>query len=359
MSEKSDGMNYAPRARCEPVVEPGEFVFAAMYLDHGHILGMCQCLIDAGAELRWVWDPDPRKLATFREQFPQVRTARSEAEVLGDDGVALVAAAAVPRDRCALGLRVMEAGKDYFTDKSPMTTLDQLAAARAAVERTRRKYMVYYSERLTVEASLFAGQLIEQGAVGRVLQVINLAPHRLNAPSRPEWFWSKQATGGILTDIGSHQVEQYLEFSGAKTVQVASARAANLANPEHPEFEDFGEATLVGDDGSSQYFRVDWFTPDGLRAWGDGRLFVLGTEGYIEVRKYVDVAAGGEGEHVILVDGRGERRFDVAGEVGFPYFGRLIRDCLERTETAMTQERAFLAAELSMQAQQLADAARR
>ena len=358
MSQTS-GIDYAPEGQAEAVVDPGEFVFAAVGLDHGHIQGMCKGLTEAGAELKWVYDPDAAKVAKLRETFGQARAARSEAEVLEDDQAHLVAGAAVPADRCALGLRAMDHGKDYFTDKAPMTTLEQLAQARTKVAQTGLKYMVYYSERLHVESAIVAGQLIEQGRVGRVVQVVNLAPHRLQADARPEWFFQKDRTGGIICDIGSHQIEQFLAYAGAADGKVLHARVANYTCPEYPEFEDFGEATLLADNGAGQYMRVDWLTPGGLRTWGDGRLFVLGTEGYIEVRKYIDVARAAAGDHVFLVNADGEQYLDARGKTGFPFFGRLIQDCLARTESAMTQAHAFKAAELCLLAQQFADAGAR
>ena len=348
---KKDGMFYAPEGKPNPVVKAGEFVFAAIGLDHGHIYGQTNGLTEAGATLKWVWDPDPAKMAAFQKQYPTVKLARSEDEVLQDREVKLVAAAAVPADRCALGLRVMNAGKDYFTDKTPLISLDQLAQAKTAVAKTGKKYMVYYSERLHVESAVYAGQLIEQGAIGRVLQVIGMGPHRLNAPSRPEWFFDKARYGGILCDIGSHQIEQYLFYSGAKDAQVVHSQVANHNNPNTPGLEDFGDATLVGDNGTSNYFRVDWFTPDGLGTWGDGRTFIMGTDGTIELRKYIDIGREKTGNHVYLSDKKGEYHIPVSGQVGFPYFGQLILDCLNRTENAMTQEHAFKAAELCVRAQ--------
>lgn len=352
-------MNYAPKGKPAPVCGPDDFVFAAAALDHGHIYGQVNGLREAGGRLKWVYDPDPEKVANFIKSYPECQAARSLEEILEDAGVRLVTAAAIPRDRGPLGMKVLDAGKDYFTDKSPFTTLDQLEQARAKVAETGRKYMVYYSERLHTECGMFAGELIEQGAIGRVLQVIGLGPHRLSAPHRPAWFFQKDQYGGILTDIGSHQCEQFLHYTGAKNGTVMAARATNHHHPEYPELEDFGEAMILGDNGTSFYFRVDWFTPDGLRTWGDGRTIIQGTDGYIELRKYVDIGTERMGDQVYLVNGKGEKRFEVAGQVGFSYFGRLILDCLHRTETAMTQEHAFKAAELSMRAQAMADSARR
>lgn len=349
--QKSDGMNYAPEGKSRPVVEKGECTIAALALDHGHIYGMCNGLTEAGADLKWVYDPDGDRVGQFLKAFPQAKAARSADEILQDEEVRLVASAAVPNLRCQLGCKVMAHGKDYFTDKAPMTTLAQLDDARAQVARTGKKFAVYYSERLHTECSIYAGNLIAEGAIGRVLQVIGMGPHRLSKGSRPAWFFDFAQYGGILCDIGSHQIEQFLHFSGAADATVTSSRVANYNNPDYPELEDFGDASLVADNGATNYFRVDWFTPDGLRAWGDGRTFILGTEGYIELRKYLDVGRESESDQLYLVDSKGERHIRTRNTVGFPYFGRLILDCLERTERAMTQEHTFKAAELCLVAQ--------
>jgi predicted dehydrogenase len=351
---KADGMNYAPQGKPRPVCGKGDFVFAAMALEHGHIYGMCNGLTEAGGVLKYVYDPDPAKVAAFREKHPHVKVARNEEEILNDSEIKLVAAAAVTSERCELGLKVMDHDKDYFTDKAPFTTLEQLENARAKVKKTGLKYAVYYSERLHVESAVFAGQLIKDGAIGRVIQVIGLGPHRLNAPSRPAWFFQKEKYGGILCDIGSHQIEQYLYFAGVANARVVSAQVANYHHPQYPGLEDFGQATLIGDNGATHYFRVDWFTPDGLGVWGDGRTFILGTKGYVELRKYVDVARDSQGDHVYLVNEDGENHFAVAGQVGFPFFGEFILDCLNRTENSMTQAHAFKAAELCLEAQRQA-----
>lgn len=352
---KADGMSYAPKGKPSPVCKSGDFVFAAAALDHGHVYGQVNGLCEAGGELRWVYDPDPAKMANMLKQHPESRAARSLDEILDDRDVRLVASAAIPSERAGLGLKVLDAGKDYFTDKSPFTTLEQLTAVRRKVKDTGKKYMVYYSERLHTESGMFAGELIEQGAIGRVLQVIGLGPHRLNAKNRPAWFFQKEKYGGILTDIGSHQCEQFLHYSGAKDGKVMAAHVANHHHPEYPELEDFGETMILGDNGTSFYFRVDWFTPDGLRTWGDGRTIIQGTDGYIELRKYVDIGTERMGDQVYVVNGKGEKRLDVSGKVGFIFFGQLILDCLNRTENAMTQEHAFKSAEISMLAQQAAD----
>ena len=355
----SDGMNYAPRGKAQPVVKPGEFVFSAAHLDHGHIYGMTNGLLEAGATLKYVYDPDPAKVAQFIRTYPQAIPADSEEQVLADQDTRLVAGAAVTSERCALGLRVMDAGKDYFTDKAPFTTLQQLESAKRKARETGRKYMVYYSERLHVEGAVLAGYMIEQGEIGQVIHVEGVGPHRLGAPGRPAWFFEKEKYGGILCDIGSHQIEQYLYFAGEEDARVTASRIGNYGHPAYPELDDFGDCTITGAKGTTNYFRVDWFTPDGLSTWGDGRTLILGTKGYMELRKYVNVASGQPGgNHIYLVNGQGEKYINATGVTGYPFFGQLILDCLNRTENAMTQAHAFKAAELCLQAQKQAELVR-
>lgn len=357
--QQKDGMNYAPEMVSAEVVSRGEFVFAVSHMDHGHIIAQAIGLSRAGGVCKYLYEPDTSRHAKLGELLETgTRVVSRFEEILEDPEVQLVTSAAIPDLRCGIGIQVMDAGKDYLTDKSPFTTLDQLEQAREAVKRTGRKYAVCFSERLCSESTWYAGEMIRDGAIGKVLSVINLAPHNLNAPSRPEWFFQKERFGGILTDIGSHQFEQFLYFSAASDAKIRFARVDNLGNPDYPGLEDFGEAALELDTGASAYCRLDWFNPPGLRTWGDGRTFVVGDKGTLEIRKYINVAMDDGGDRIYLVDQEGEHCIECAGKVGFPFFGRLILDCLNRTEEAMTQEHAFKAAELSMQAQAMADEAR-
>ena len=343
MVDIKDGANYAPTGEAEKVVAPGEFCFASAFLDHGHIYGQTNGLRDAGATLKTVYEPDPARLARFVEAYPGVQVAGSFEQLLADPEIKLVNGAAIPDQRAGIGCAVMRAGKDYFTDKSPFTTLAQLEEVRATTAATGQKYAVYYAERLHNDAAWRAGELIREGAIGRVLQVLNLAPHRLAKDSRPDWFFNKA---------------NYGTYAGCADATINFARVENFNHPDKPGLEDFGELSLTGDNGASFYTRVDWYTPEGLRTWGDGRTFIVGTEGTIELRKYLDVAGDAPSSKLFLVNSEGEQVMECLDRTGFPFFGQFILDCIHRTENAMSQEHAFRAAEISMQAQALADIAR-
>jgi predicted dehydrogenase len=174
----------------------------------------------------------------------------------------------------------------------------------------------------------------------------------MNTKSRPAWFFEHDKFGGILCDIGSHQFDQFLFFTGSTEATVVSSQTGNVNHPQHPGFEDFGDVMLRGNGGTG-YIRVDWFTPDGLNTWGDGRLTILGTEGYMELRKYTDIGGREGGNHLFVVDQK-ETRYVDCTDVAMPYGTQLINDVVNRTETAMAQQHCFLATELALKAQQQA-----
>jgi len=264
----------------------------------------------------------------------------------------LILSSIVPAERAPLGIRVMQHGKDYCSDKPGITTLEQLAEVRRVQAQTKRIYSIMYGERFENHATVRAGELVQAGAIGHVVQTVSVGPHRMNPKTRPEWFFDKKYYGGILCDIGSHQADQFLYFTGSAKAEVVASQAGNVHNQQYPNFEDFGDMMVRGDGGTG-YIRTDWFTPDGLPTWGDGRITILGTDGFIEVRKNVDLAQKGLGSHLFLVDQKETRYIDCKNQ-NLPYGPQLVDDVLNRTETAMPQEHCFLAMELVLKAEKQA-----
>ena len=332
--------------------ETNRIRFSVIGLNHYHIYGQTDAVIRGGGELVSFYAAEPDLAKGFAERYPGAKQARDEREILEDKSIRLVVSAPIPDRRAPLGVAVMRHGKDYMTDKPGIITLDGLAEARRVQKETGRIYSIMYSERFENPATVKAGELVKAGAIGKVVQTIGLGPHRMNVKSRPEWFFDRARYGGIICDIGSHQMDQFLYFTGSKKAEVVASRAGNTHHPQYPKFEDFGDVMVQGDGGAG-YVRVDWFTPQGLATWGDGRLTILGTDGYIELRKYIDIAGKPGGNHLFLVDGKGTRHID-CGDVPLPYGTLLVDDIVNRTETAMTQEHCFLATELALKAQQTA-----
>jgi predicted dehydrogenase len=323
--------------------------FSVIGLNHNHIYGQVSLLLRAGAEFVSYYAPEPELAAPFAAAFPQARQAGSAAEILEDSGIHMIVTAGIPAERAPLGIAAMQHGKDFMTDKPGFTTLEQLAEARRVQAETGRIYSICFSERLENPATVKAGELAQAGAIGRVVQTVGLGPHRINPASRPAWFFQKARYGGIITDIASHQMDQFLFFTGSTQAQVVASQVANYKFPQYPELEDFGDALLAGNGGTG-YVRVDWYTPDGLPTWGDGRLTILGTDGYIELRKYVDIGGKPGGSHLFLVDHSGMQYLDCSGG-DLPYGRQLIADCFERSQTAMPQAHVFLASQLALEAE--------
>lgn len=323
--------------------------FSVININHPHIYGMVDAVTRGGGELVSFYVKEPDLASAFAKRYPQVKAARSQKEVLEDNTTQLILSSGIPVERAPLGIEVMRHGKDYLVDKPGITTLKQMAEVRRVQKEMKRMYTIMYSERFENRATVRAGELVKSGAIGNVIQTIGLGPHRMGASSRPQWFFDKKFYGGIITDIGSHQFDQFLFFTGSTKADIIASQIANVHYPQYPEFEDFGDVMVRGNHGTG-YIRVDWFTPDGLASWGDGRLTILGTDGYIEIRKNIDIAGPPGGNHLYLVNQK-ETRFIDCSKDPLPFGEQFVNDVINRTETSMSQEHCFLATELALQAQ--------
>jgi predicted dehydrogenase len=331
--------------------------FSVCGMSHDHIHGMIGAIQRGGGELVAAWGGEEDKLAVFAKRYPDVKIVKTQDEILNDPSTQLVISSQIANERAPLGIRAMKHGKDFLSDKPGCTTLQQLEDLRKTIAETRRIYGILYSERLEVKAAVYAGELIQQGAIGKVIQTINIAPHQIvqgtgdagGGTGRPEWFWNPDQYGGILCDIGSHQVDQFLYYTGSTQAEIAESQIANVRHPDRPRFQDFGDMILRGDRGLG-YVRLDWFTPKGLGTWGDGRLFILGTDGYIEIRKYTNVAVNKQGNNLFIVNNK-EARYIDCNNMPLPFGPQFVADVANRTHIAQDQTQCLLAAELVIKAQ--------
>ncbi|WP_413988825.1 Gfo/Idh/MocA family protein [Labrys okinawensis] len=329
--------------------------FAIDGINHDHINGQLAALRRAGGTCIGFHALEDDLAADFAARYPDIPRIAEAKRLYEDPEVEVIVSAAIPGDRAEIAIKAMHHGKDVMLDKPGMTSMDQLVAVKRAQAETGRIVSILYSEHFEVPATVKAGQLVEAGAIGDIVTIAGLGPHRIRKAQRPGWFFERERYGGILVDIGAHQFEQFLFFTGADNAEVLSASVGNRANPDKPGLQDVGDVHLRTPGGVTGYIRIDWFTPDGLPVWGDGRLFIVGTEGTIELRKYIDVAGRAGGDHLFLTDRQGMHHIDCSS-VELPYGRQFLADIRDRTETAMPQARCFKAMEIALRAQQVAEA---
>jgi predicted dehydrogenase len=326
--------------------------FAAIGFAHNHIFNQVGVLLDAGARLISFYDDEPERAALFQERYPQATFASIDA-ILEDKTIDLVVSALIPNERAELGIRTMQAGKDYLCAKPAFTTLESLASAKAVQSETERIFSVYYGERFGSPATVRAGELVHAGAIGQVVQTVGFGPHRLLGHGyRPPWTFEREFFGGVINDLASHQVDQFLYFTQSNSAEIVAASVGNFKHRQFPNMHDFGDLSLRSSSATG-YIRVDWLTPEGLDTWGDVRLFIQGTEGYIELRKNTDILGHSGANHLFLVDKSGMNYLDCKDTV-LPFAAQLIVDIQERSETAMSQAHCFLASELALKAELMA-----
>src|SRR5437588_9312131 len=232
--------------------------FSVCGMSHDHIHGMIGAVQRGGGTLGAAWGGEEDKLATFRKRYPDVKIVATQDEIINDPSTQLVLSSQIANERAGIGIRAMKYGKDFLSDKPGATTLEDLAQIRKTIAETKKIYAIMYSERLEVKAAVKAGELVQAGAIGRVIQTINIAPHQIiqghggdarGSGGRPDWLWNPVQYGGILCDIGSHQVDQFLYYTGSTEAEIAESQIANVNHPQHAHFQDFGDMVLRGNRG--------------------------------------------------------------------------------------------------------------
>lgn len=344
---------YEPARNITEKVFENRIKFSVIGINHSHIYGMIGAVMKGGGELVSYYIKEAALAAQFAKRYPKAKQAASEDEILNDKAIQLVLSSGIPIDRAPLGVRVMKAGKDYLVDKPGVITLAQFAEVKRVQKETKRIYSIMFSERFESRATVRAGELVKAGAIGKVIQTVNLAPHKMSPETRPEWYFDPKYCGAILTDIGSHQFDQYLYFTGSTKAQIVASQMGNVNHPQYPKLYDFGDVMLRGNGGMG-YIRLDWFTPGGVSTFGDGRLTILGTEGYIEVRKTIDIAGRPGGDHLFMANQKEIKYFDCSKDA-LPFGELFVNDIINRTETAMPQAHCFFATELALLATKKAE----
>lgn len=334
---------------------------AAIGMAHEHIYGQVRMLVAQGARLVGCYDADPEPCRKLLAEYPQAKIAQTEEELLNDPAVEVIVTAAVPSERANIGLRALAQGKHVFTDKPGIINQAQLSALKEATRNSGKKYLIYYQMR---RAPLVWEMVrrIRSGDIGKVVQVMSVCPHRCGADARPDWFFDLARSGSILMDIGVHHLDLHLLFTGQARGNLRYARMDCVRFTEYEGFYDYGEALFEYAGGSiTGSFRLDWLSPDGLNAHGDGRFLVLGSEGYLDYRPSVELAGRVGKGHLFVVNQRESLALSPADVAPTTFSADLYQDFVDGGEKSMIQESIFNTAEMLLEAESeaLKDMARR
>lgn len=328
--------------------------FAVIGVDHPHILEMTQGLIDAGGEFAgWHSIRDSRVSKLYADRFGEMAAAESEQRLLDDQSIDLIMTAAIPNERARIAVKAMAHGKHVVSDKPAAVNREDLDELQTACAAYNKRLTTVFAERMNQPAMWTAKKLIEEGLIGDVIHTVGLAPHKLNASIRPDWFFDSSKNGSVFADIASHEIDQFIWLTGSKTVNVASASSSNVGNPRLNGFCDMAQIQLVGENASG-YIKVDWLSPDGLPTWGDVRSFIFGTQGQIEVRKNIDLAGNPGSSHVFVVGKDEPRHIDCSGDTS-PFYKMLIDDLRTGSESATSNAHCLLVNKLSLDCEKLAN----
>ncbi len=324
--------------------------FAVIGLSHAHVISMTQALSGLPDVACDGFAPEDTPVGKgFAGLYPDL-ARRPRGELLGDPAIDLILCGDVNGLRGSVLKEALTAGKHVFVDKPPVTTLEDLEAVEQAAQRTGKLFFVYFGERLDNPLLIKTKELVDEGRIGRVVNFIGLGPHKLSIEHRPAWMFDPALYGGILNDIASHQVELFTWLTGQQVARFRS-RVGNFGTPQHPTFQDFGDAWFEGDGGAAGYVRVDWFTPDALPTWGDIRQMLVGTEGTLEIRSNINLGSPDAGPALLLTTRKSAPELVDPGDIDTAWGPKLVADIHDGVNRLMPRDVTFQALRtvLSMQ----------
>jgi predicted dehydrogenase len=255
--------------------------FSIIGCEHAHIGIFISEMLEAGHRCAGLYEPSNHPLADrIAAQFGIPRVADREA-LLGDE-VDIVGCAAINNEKIEIIELCESRGKHVMIDKPAVTNREGLERLQAVIERGRIQVGMLLTERFRSALYTLKG-MIDRGELGRIVGITMRKPHRLNAPGRPKWHFSKTQNGGVIIDLFIHDFDLVRWLTGQEWAETSAVMTKNIL-PEYPDFFDTAVLQGVTDGGVPIQLYADWHTPNKSWTWGDCRIFVTGTEGSAELR---------------------------------------------------------------------------
>jgi predicted dehydrogenase len=278
--------NHRPREGIM-TLERYDVTFGIIGCQHGHIHGLIESLVAIpGVTCAGIYDEQPEAMKAVTDRYP-VNAVASPDVLLDDAKVTLIGTAAVNNDKGALLAQAVEAGKHVIADKPLCTIIEDLNAIEKAATENRVRVGLMLSERYQGYTQKMM-ELVNDGAIGHVANVLCVRPHRLGRAGRPDWMFVDEKYGGIIVDLAIHDVD-IIRWAAGGVFEEITAYQQNWGNPTDKDFGDIG--VLLGrlTSGATGMVRTDWFTPATSPVHGDTRFIITGTRGMIEVRAAGDL----------------------------------------------------------------------
>ncbi|WP_277050822.1 Gfo/Idh/MocA family protein [Ruania albidiflava] len=231
-------------------------------------------------ELVAACEADEQMRAAYLSGLADVPVYASAAELFDRHQVDVALVAGVYSQRAGAALVALEAGAHVLADKPLCTSLADLDRIAEAADRADRHVSVVFEKRFYPPTTA-ARELLDSGLLGDLALVASTGPHKLNQPSRPAWFLSREGYGGIAGDLPVHDIDLVLSLTGAKRGEV-SAVTGNARRSDHPEFDDH-VAVLLQADGVVATIEANWLSPQAAQIHGHYRMRLTGSEGTAEL----------------------------------------------------------------------------
>lgn len=255
-------------------------------LDHFHIHGFLkEALAIKETELVGLYDSVPEVLKKSVETY-EVKGYDNLEEMLDKSGADVIVTASVNNEKADIIVKSLERGFPVIADKPLVTTTDDYFRVKHVYEKIKNaKLYMMLTERFNPPVYT-AKKYIEEGKIGKIVNMISIRPHKLNYETRPSWFFKKDLYGGLMNDLGVHDMDIFRWFADCEIVKIQSCFQGNIGYPELAEFSDHSEASVLMADDSTAYVRLDWLTPKAYPTHGDCRFIVIGTTGQLEIFTY-------------------------------------------------------------------------
>ena len=266
-------------------------------------------------------------------------------ELLQKSGANTLLTAAINSSKADIIVKAVEAGLHIISDKPLVTKMDDLNRITDALEKNKNvKLYLMLSERYS-PVLVTTKNLIDAGEIGQVVNIINMRPHRLRPQGRPAWMFDSKQYGGILNDIGVHDIDIAVWLSGCEVDKILAASVSNKRFNEFDDFDDNGEAMLRLKNGCIVFILESWLTPEKYPHHGEMKFIVHGTKGQITVdpqNKKVTIYSDSKKQHNVKVKNPAETYVSDP----LKYFSNIKHEATVTTQVSIQAQRVALECQL-------------